>query len=419
MVQSEPSRCTWWRRHRPLGVDAFVRHTACDALPHDSLHWNQFRDLPCRLPKTRTPFAHSGTETRRALVQNSLVEKVWLPREVVQICGGVLLHEERPHLFDRALDADGRLDLPYHHPYDVLAIARAGPKVPRTTRESWPSPARMTLLPRRVGVDVLPGCPKINQNPTAKRSISQHFPIERSAEGGAAGCQVRINRTDRGRSVRPRKRRILPAHLSVRDRSVRECREELRDQLRFECFSLGVSGGAPGDQELFTVCQLPDVSPSPLADGFAGAVAAVFIEALPLLASTRPAGVGLADLQHHSARHPCGSELRLCYGRVPALESAGRAHVQECRLDVIRTEHGVNAWPRGHGYLWQRGERDEPFESRRGETVAAPVHARSLSLVRQPDLRGSSLGFRNLANYIARSLLKAGKFRPRLHPGFG
>jgi len=34
-------------------------------------------------------------------------------------------------------------------------------------------------------------------------------------------------------------------------------------------------------------------------------------------------------------------------------------------------------------------------------------------------LRGSALGFRNLTNYIARSLLEAGGFRPRLHPRFG
>jgi transposase len=34
-------------------------------------------------------------------------------------------------------------------------------------------------------------------------------------------------------------------------------------------------------------------------------------------------------------------------------------------------------------------------------------------------LRGSALGFRNLTHYIARSLLEAGGFRPRLHPGFG
>jgi len=31
-------------------------------------------------------------------------------------------------------------------------------------------------------------------------------------------------------------------------------------------------------------------------------------------------------------------------------------------------------------------------------------------------LRGSALGFRNLTNYIARSILEAGGFRPRLHP---
>ena len=31
-------------------------------------------------------------------------------------------------------------------------------------------------------------------------------------------------------------------------------------------------------------------------------------------------------------------------------------------------------------------------------------------------LRGSALGFRNLTNYIARSLLEAGGFRPQLHP---
>ncbi|SDI79166.1 Transposase, partial [Arthrobacter subterraneus] len=31
-------------------------------------------------------------------------------------------------------------------------------------------------------------------------------------------------------------------------------------------------------------------------------------------------------------------------------------------------------------------------------------------------LRGSALGFRNLTNYIVRSLLESGGFRPRLHP---
>jgi transposase len=32
-------------------------------------------------------------------------------------------------------------------------------------------------------------------------------------------------------------------------------------------------------------------------------------------------------------------------------------------------------------------------------------------------LRGSALGFRNLSNYIARSLLESGGFRPLLHSG--
>ena len=34
-------------------------------------------------------------------------------------------------------------------------------------------------------------------------------------------------------------------------------------------------------------------------------------------------------------------------------------------------------------------------------------------------LRGSALGFRNITNYIARSLLETGGFRPRLHPRIG
>lgn len=36
--------------------------------------------------------------------------------------------------------------------------------------------------------------------------------------------------------------------------------------------------------------------------------------------------------------------------------------------------------------------------------------------VRLQHLRGSALGLRNLPNYIARSLLETGGFRPRLHP---
>ncbi len=35
---------------------------------------------------------------------------------------------------------------------------------------------------------------------------------------------------------------------------------------------------------------------------------------------------------------------------------------------------------------------------------------------RREHLRGSALGFRNLTNYVARSLLESGGFRPQLHP---
>jgi transposase len=32
-----------------------------------------------------------------------------------------------------------------------------------------------------------------------------------------------------------------------------------------------------------------------------------------------------------------------------------------------------------------------------------------------PELKARALGFRNLTNYVARSLLETGGFRPRLH----
>ena len=40
------------------------------------------------------------------------------------------------------------------------------------------------------------------------------------------------------------------------------------------------------------------------------------------------------------------------------------------------------------------------------------------ALGRLEHLRGSALGFRNLTNYIARSLLETGGFRPQMHPAF-
>ncbi|MGX6397640.1 ISL3 family transposase, partial [Rothia kristinae] len=48
---------------------------------------------------------------------------------------------------------------------------------------------------------------------------------------------------------------------------------------------------------------------------------------------------------------------------------------------------------------------------------AGPINGPSEAVTARPEpLRGSALGFRNLTNYIARSLLEAGGFRPRLHP---
>jgi hypothetical protein len=56
----------------------------------------------------------------------------------------------------------------------------------------------------------------------------------------------------------------------------------------------------------------------------------------------------------------------------------------------------------------------------------AELVARGVQAVQQPaqaingrleHLRGSALGFTNLTNYIARSLLETGGFRPQLHPG--
>jgi transposase len=52
-------------------------------------------------------------------------------------------------------------------------------------------------------------------------------------------------------------------------------------------------------------------------------------------------------------------------------------------------------------YFGRPGTSNEPTEAINGR----PEH-----------LRGSAPGFRNLTNYIARSLLEPGGFRPRLHP---
>ena len=52
----------------------------------------------------------------------------------------------------------------------------------------------------------------------------------------------------------------------------------------------------------------------------------------------------------------------------------------------------------------------------RPHTAGGPTEALNGRL---EHLRGSALGFRNLHNYIHRSLLEAGGFKPRLHPQLG
>jgi hypothetical protein len=48
-------------------------------------------------------------------------------------------------------------------------------------------------------------------------------------------------------------------------------------------------------------------------------------------------------------------------------------------------------------------------------TPAAPAPAAQRPSGRLEHLRGTALGFRNLTNYVARSLLETGGFRPQLH----
>ena len=62
--------------------------------------------------------------------------------------------------------------------------------------------------------------------------------------------------------------------------------------------------------------------------------------------------------------------------------------------------------------LKQRGDDVLAYFDRHG-TSNGPTEAINGRL---EHLRGSALGFRNLTNYIARSLLESGGFRPRLHP---
>jgi hypothetical protein len=66
----------------------------------------------------------------------------------------------------------------------------------------------------------------------------------------------------------------------------------------------------------------------------------------------------------------------------------------------------------------QSGPGSDPFAAGRRHWEGCEVLG-DLRLVNEKLVeahRGSALGFRNLTNYIARSLLETGGFRPQLHP---
>lgn len=105
-------------------------------------------------------------------------------------------------------------------------------------------------------------------------------------------------------------------------------------------------------------------------------------------------------------------------------DDAFRDAVDRCRRRVQLAIHG------------HRGFRDDPlYKSRRTLHTGADLFTdkqsdrlRALFVDdatealngRLEHLRGSALGFRNLTNYIARSLLETGGFRPQLlHPRLG
>ena len=64
-------------------------------------------------------------------------------------------------------------------------------------------------------------------------------------------------------------------------------------------------------------------------------------------------------------------------------------------------------------------EVEEPAPAGSSPTPTLRTSSRSTTITddeSSPVDQGSALGFRNLTNYIARSLLESGGFRPQLHP---
>ncbi len=103
---------------------------------------------------------------------------------------------------------------------------------------------------------------------------------------------------------------------------------------------------------------------------------------------------------------------------ITACRHPDRAHGRELMLQLIDSlSRGVPASLSETvtlGRTLKRRATDELAYFERPGTSNGPTEAINGRL---EHLRGSALGFRNLTNYIARSLLESGGFRPRLHPG--
>ena len=103
---------------------------------------------------------------------------------------------------------------------------------------------------------------------------------------------------------------------------------------------------------------------------------------------------------------------------IAAYREPDGAKGQESMKKLIESvSHGVPAAPREIitlGRTLKKRAADVLAYFDRPGTSKGPTEAINGRL---EHLRGSALGFRNLTNYIARSLLETGGFRPQLHPG--
>jgi transposase len=138
-------------------------------------------------------------------------------------------------------------------------------------------------------------------------------------------------------------------------------------------------------------------------DGFTGFKTATS-EELPDAVAVIDPRRGRGDLGH-----PPAHDRRLPRTRQEAWQGhdAGRDRLRRQRRSATLTEI------RKLGRTLKQGATDILAFFDRPGTSNGPTEAINGRL---EHLRGSALGFRNLTNYIARSLLEAGGFRPRLPP---